>query len=140
MEKVVTEVESFPDWSDKTILIVDDVYNNCMLLEAFLGPTSATVIKVDNGLKAINEVKKNDHISFVLMDLRMPILDGYESTRRIKILKPWLPVIAISAHVTASESDICARAKCDAFLSKPFKISELILQMSRLFEKMKSYA
>lgn len=124
-----------PDWSDRTILIVDDVHTNLRLLEGFLIPTKARVIGVDNGLKAVNTVKKNDSINFVLMDVRMPVLDGYEATRRIKRIKPWLPVVAISAYPGSAESEKWKKAGCDAFLGKPLNSSELIRTMNTLFKK-----
>jgi len=92
------ETALHPDWSDKAILIVEDAYHNFLLLETILKPTKARVINVENGLKAVNTVKRNDSIDFVLMDLRLPVLDGFEATTRIKALKPWLPIIAVSAY------------------------------------------
>jgi CheY-like chemotaxis protein len=124
-----------PDWSEKTILIVDDVETNLLLLEGFLVPTQARVISVNNGLKAVNAVKKNGDIDFILMDVRMPVLDGYEATRRIKRIKPWLPVVAVSAYPGSAESDKWKDAGCDAFLGKPLNISELFDVISSLFEK-----
>ncbi|MFC2115753.1 response regulator [Bacteroidota bacterium] len=129
-----SDIASQPDWSGRTILVVDDVYNNRILLENFLLPTKARVVSVDNGLKAVNAVKKNTSIEFVLMDVRMPVLDGYEATRRIKRIKPWLPVVAISAYPGSAESEKWKRAGCDAFLGKPLNNSELIHVMTALFE------
>jgi CheY-like chemotaxis protein len=124
-----------PDWSGRTILIVDDVRTNLILLENFLIPTKARVISVDNGLKAVNAVKKGNSIDFVLMDVRMPVLDGYEATRRIKRIKPWLPVVAISAYPDSGESQKWKDAGCDAFLGKPLNSNDLIGQMTKLFGK-----
>ncbi len=129
------ESKLYPDWSRKTILVVDDVPTNLLLLEGFLKPVKARVISVDNGLKAVNAVKKDPSIDFVLMDVRMPVLDGYEATRRIKRIIPWLPVVAISAYPGSSESEKWQRAGCDAFLSKPLNSSELIQTMEALFKK-----
>lgn len=123
-----------PDWSGRTILVVDDVYINRLLLEDFLIPTKARVVSVDNGLKAVNAVKKDKSIEFVLMDVRMPVLDGYEATRRIKRIKPWLPVLAISAYPGSEESEKWKRAGCDEFLGKPLNINVLIRTMNALFE------
>ena len=127
--------QPYPDWSEKTILIVDDVRTNLILLETFLASTKAKVLSVDNGLKAVNAVKKNAGIDFVLMDVRMPVLDGYEATRRIKLNKPWLPVVAISAYPGSSESEKWKHAGCDAYLGKPLNFSELLKVMESLFEK-----
>jgi CheY-like chemotaxis protein len=126
---------SYPDWKRKTILVVDDVRTNLLLLEGFLIPTKARVISVNNGLKAVNAVKKDPSINFVLMDVRMPVLDGYEATRRIKRIKPWLPVVAISAYPGSAESEKWKQAGCDAFLGKPLNSSELIRTIEGLFKK-----
>ena len=123
-----------PDWSDRTILVVDDVRNNRLLLEGLLLPTNASIISVENGLKAVNAVKKNKFIEIVLMDVRMPVLDGYEATRRIKRINPWLPVVAISAYTGTAESEKWKLSGCDAFLGKPLNTNELILTMNDLFE------
>jgi len=125
---------STPDWKDKTVLIVDDVHTNLLLLENVLSPTRARVISVDNGLKAVNAVKKDKTIGIVLMDVRMPVLDGYEATRRIKRIVPWLPVVAISAYGSSSESQNWKKAGCNAFLSKPLNTSKLTQTMHTLFE------
>jgi CheY-like chemotaxis protein len=129
-----TQAHPYPDWKRKTILVVDDVRTNLLLLEGFLIPTRARVISVDNGLKAVNAVKKNPSINFVLMDVRMPVLDGYEATRRIKRIKPWLPVVAISAYPGSAETEKWKKAGCDAFLGKPLNAGELIRTMQRLFK------
>jgi CheY-like chemotaxis protein len=122
-----------PDWSDKTILIVEDVYNNYLLLETILKPTKANVINVENGLKAVNTVKRNDNIDFVLMDLRIPVLDGFEATSRIKAFKPWLPIIAVSAYNVGEEYARCMEAGCDAFIRKPLNPTLLMNTMKKLF-------
>ena len=136
-DKSLENTLSTTDWSDKTILIVDDVHTNLMLLENILSPTRARVISVDNGLKAVNAVKKEKSIDFVLMDVRMPVLDGYEATRRIKRIKPWLPVVAISAFGSSSESENWKMAGCDSYLSKPLNSFELTKTMRELMENVK---
>ena len=124
-----------PDWSGKTILIVEDVYNNYLLLETILKPTKARVINVENGLKAVNIVKRDAGIDFVLMDLRLPVLDGFEATSRIKAFKPWLPVIAVSAYNIGEEHARCMDAGCDAFIRKPLNTTLLMDTMKKLFRQ-----
>lgn len=129
------EALQHPDWSDKTILIVEDVYNNFLLLETILQPTKARVINVENGLKAVNTVKRNEGIDFVLMDLRLPVLDGFEATSRIKAFKPWLPIIAVSAYNMGEEYARCIEAGCDAFIRKPLNTTLLMDTMKKLFQQ-----
>ena len=124
-----------PDWSDKTVLVVEDIYNNYLLLETILGPTKVNLINVENGIKAVHTIMKNKEIDLVLMDLRLPVLDGYEASRRIKSFNPWLPIVAVSAYAMGEEIERCIKAGCNAFLSKPLNTSELLRTMADLFRK-----
>ena len=94
------ETVQHPDWSDKTILIVEDVYNN-----------------------------------FLLMDLSLPVLDGFEATSWIKAFKPWLPIIAVSAYKMDEEYASCLEAGCDAFIRKPLNTTLLMDTMKKLFHQ-----
>ena len=134
-ESATAETGKHPDWSDKTILIVEDVYNNFLLLETILQPTKARIINVENGLKAVNTVKRCDSIDFVLMDLRLPVLDGFEATSRIKAFKPWLPIIAVSAYNVGEEYARCIQAGCNAFIRKPLNTTLLMDTMKKLFQQ-----
>jgi CheY-like chemotaxis protein len=125
----------YPDWSEKTILIVEDLFDQFLLLETILKPTKARVLNVENGLKAVNTVKRNDHIDFVLMDLRLPVLDGFEATSRIKAFRPWIPVMAVSAYSIGEEFATCVQAGCDGFIRKPLNSTLLIDKMKRLFKQ-----
>jgi CheY-like chemotaxis protein len=125
--------DGHPDWSDKTILIVEDIYHNYLLLETILKPTKAKVINVENGLKAVNTVRRYGTIDFVLMDLRLPVLDGFEATRRIRVHKPWIPIVAVSAYNMGEEHVRSMEAGCDAFIRKPLNTTLLIETMKRLF-------
>jgi two-component system sensor histidine kinase EvgS len=127
------ETALHPDWSEKAILIVEDAYHNFLLLETILKHTKAGVINVENGLKAVNTVKRNDSIDFVLMYLRLPVPDRFEATRRIRALKPWLPIIAVSAYNVGEEHTRRIQAGCDAFIRKPLNNTLLIDKMKKLF-------
>ena len=133
------EMVQQPDWSDKTILIVEDIYNNFLLLETILQPTKARVINFENGLKAVNAVKRNEGIDFVLMDLRLPVLDGFDATSRIKAFKPWLPIIAVSAYNMGEVYARCIEAGCDAFIRKPLNTTLLMDTMKKLFQQYDKY-
>ena len=132
--KELSDTGAVPDWSEKTVLVVEDTYDNYVLLETVLRSTNLNLINVENGAKAVNFVRRNKNIDLVLMDLMLPVLDGYEASRRIKSHSPWLPIVAISAYAVGEEIDRCIRAGCDSFLCKPLNTSELIRTMSGLFE------
>jgi CheY-like chemotaxis protein len=132
----LSDSRTHPDWSGRTILVVEDVYNNYLLMETLLAPTGIRLINVENGMKAVNYIKKNQDVDLVLMDLRLPVLDGYEASRRIKAHCPWLPIVAVSAYAVGEEIDRCLKAGCDSFLGKPVNTSELIRTITALFQKM----
>jgi CheY-like chemotaxis protein len=88
-----------------------------------------------NQLQAVNTVKLNVYIDFVLMDLRLPVLDGFEATNRIKAFKPWLPVIAVSAYYIGEEHVRCMEAGCDGLIRKPLNITLLMDTLKKLFQR-----
>ncbi len=89
--------------SDKTILIVEDDNSNYMLLDKLLTLENANTIWAKNGEESIEIFKENKNIDLILMDLKMPVMDGYEATRQIKQLSKKLPIIALTAY-TESEN------------------------------------
>lgn len=118
---------------DKTILMVEDDLVNLRFLTAILMKTGAELLHAANGEDAVRLVGCNN-IDLVLMDMQLPVMDGYEATRRIKAISPDLPVIAQTAQVLTGDRDNCLSAGCDDYIPKPIdknllytKISSLIL-------------
>jgi signal transduction histidine kinase len=114
------------DWKGKTILIAEDENSNFELLKASIGRTKIKIIRAMNGDEAVELVKKNDHINLVLMDIRMPNLNGYDATRQIKMLKPKLPIISITAYAMTEDETKSLEAGCDMYISKPIRPSNLL--------------
>jgi CheY-like chemotaxis protein len=77
--------------------------SNFMLLEEMLSDSGITIIRAANGIEAVKLCKSNPSIDLVLMDIKMPEMDGYEATTRIKEFKPDLPIIAQTAYTTESD-------------------------------------
>lgn len=102
-----------------TILVVDDEPDNAALLETLLRREGALVEMAGNGKEAVQKVRNGRRFDMVLMDLKMPVMDGFEATRQIKEAFPDLPVIAQSAYVVPEEKRKAMEAGCDAFLTKP---------------------
>jgi len=107
-----------------TVLIVDDIKDNRELLENdFLG-TKIDVLMAQNGKEAIACVKERT-IDLILMDIRMPVMDGYEAAQKIKEYNPSLPIIALTASVMESESSENKKKYFDGYLRKPVLKREL---------------
>ncbi len=113
------------DWSEKVILIAEDVSTNYLLLKTALKKTGVSLIWAKNGQEALDECKKDQQIDLVLMDLRMPVMDGYEATKQIKQLHPDLPVIAQTSYAMDGDKEASVEAGCNDYLSKPFDLKDL---------------
>jgi CheY-like chemotaxis protein len=113
------------DWSRKTILVVDDDYTSRILIEEILDFTQVRIEYADDGLRAVN-ICKTSEIDLVLMDLRMPFMDGFIATKLIRKFLPNLPIIAVSACAFVTDREHCKEVGFNDYISKPFEINNLI--------------
>jgi PAS domain S-box-containing protein len=112
---------------NSVILIAEDDETNFFYLKAILKrETDTIIIHARNGREAIEFFKDNPDIILVLMDIKMPEIDGIEATRQIKILRREVPVIAITAYAMAGDEDRLLDAGCDGYLSKPISKEKLL--------------
>ena len=124
-----------PDWKDKTLLIAEDEESNVQFLRAVLRSTGANLLFAVNGLEAVEQCKIHPEISLVLMDIKMPRMDGLEATRIIKSFNSDLPVIAITAFAMSKERDYILKSGCDDYLPKPIKRDDLIANIQKYISK-----
>jgi len=114
-----------------TILIVEDDKACSDFLNILLDRLGIVSIRADNGEDAIRICKKNYDVDLVLMDLNMPIIDGYEATRRIKSFRPNLPIIAQTAYAIADDREKALEAGCDDYIPKPIRKEALIAKIKK---------
>jgi signal transduction histidine kinase/CheY-like chemotaxis protein len=105
--------------SKPVVLIAEDDESSRFYLEKLLSSGAVSVRSVLNGKEALEQCQVNSDISLVLMDLKMPVMDGFEATRLIRNFRKDLPVIAITAYANSSEKAMAMQAGCDDYLSKP---------------------
>ncbi|TRX36824.1 response regulator [Flavobacterium sp. ZT3R18] len=120
------------DFGLKTILIAEDDNINYLLLKRILELKSHTVLRARNGLEVVNISAENDTIDLIFMDIKMPILDGYEAFKKIKQFKPELPIVAQTAHSSTEDKERILKAGFSGYITKPLdkeKIYELINQV-----------
>ncbi len=115
------------NWAGKKILIAEDEDTSFEVLKASLARTHADLHRAINGEEAIKKCMEKE-FDIVLMDIRMPILDGIQATQQIKVFKPKLPIIAQTAFVLKNERDLCINAGCDDYIPKPIK-SYILLEI-----------
>ncbi len=122
------------DWGNKVILVVEDVDTNKIFFDAALRKTSATILWAKDGKEAIDMYNDNT-IDLILMDLQLPIMDGYTATKEIKKINPKVPIIAQTAHVMSGEREKCLEAGCDDYLAKPIRLQILMETLSKYLNK-----
>ncbi len=118
--------------TEHTILIAEDNAINFSLMESMLENLKFKLIWAKNGKEVIDLVKGNPKIDLVLMDIRMPILNGLEASKIIKKLRPNLPIIAQTAYAISGDKELALQAGCDNYISKP-------IQKTLLFDLIKKY-
>jgi two-component system cell cycle response regulator DivK len=113
-------------WTGKTILVVDDIYMNFLLLEAIMKKTNVRLIWAKNGLEAVKICHDHESIDLVLMDIEMPEMNGIEATREIKKIRKDIPIIVQTAYEDYYGEDEIMQAGCSQIITKPL-LSEYIL-------------
>jgi hypothetical protein len=108
------------------VLIVDDDEVGLMLLETILAKNGIKSISVFNGIEAVKAVEENPDLSLILMDIKMPVMNGIEATRHIRKINPTIPILAQTAHALPGEKAMIIDAGCNDYISKPIRQNELL--------------
>ena len=125
------QLDSFVvDWSDKVILVAEDELVNYRFFEEIFESTKVNLIWAVNGQEAIDHCVANESIDLVLMDMKMPVLNGYDATRKIKEIKPGLPIIAQTAYALIGDETKARNAGCDDYIHKPIDTDELMKKIA----------
>lgn len=111
----------------RQVLLVEDVAINQQIAKAFLRKAGVEVVLANDGQEAVDWVKKK-HFDIVLMDLQMPVMDGFEATRQIRQLPQGqhLPIIAMTAAAMQHDREACIKADIDDHLPKPLNSQRLL--------------
>ena len=125
-DETIKQIHPSESMSGFTVLIAEDEDNNFQFFNEALSNHNIKVIRARNGIEAVNICCSNPLINLVLMDLKMPVLDGYEASKQIKILKPLMPIIAQTAHALTIDRERVKKEGFVGYISKPIKIEELL--------------
>ena len=115
----------------RKILLVDDDLRNTFALSKILHKHGLEVVLADNGKMALEKLDKEKGIELVIMDIMMPVMDGYEATRKIRQLKGFeqLPILAVTAKAMPEDRAKCIKAGASDYLGKPIDIDRLLSMM-----------
>jgi len=122
------------DWSDKEILIAEDVESNYFYVKELLASTNVKILRARDGAEAVDLFKKTPDLDLVIMDILMPGMDGYEATTIIRKISPDIPVIAQSAFTFEGEMQNGLYAGCfNDYIMKPYTRKVLLAVMKKYF-------
>lgn len=118
----------------KTILVAEDEFNNFLLVNELLTTLKMKVIHAENGLEAVNICATGSSPDLVLMDIKMPVMDGIEATKKIKELYPGLPVVALTAYALEVDIRRIFESGCDDYLEKPINTRLVVEKLSKFLK------
>ncbi len=111
--------------SKPNILIAEDEALNVLYLKRVFRNKDFELHFAANGQEALQIAENNPEINLVFMDIKMPVMDGLEATRRIKAIRPDLPVVAVTAYAASEDRQACFEAGCNEYVAKPFTPEDL---------------
>jgi two-component system, cell cycle response regulator DivK len=121
---------------NKTILVVEDQEDNRQILRDLLASSGFLMIEAHDGQQAL-AMARSQRPDLILMDIQLPVVDGYEATRSIKRdpeLKH-IPVIAVTSYALSGDEERAREAGCDAYVAKPYSTRHLLAKIGQFFEK-----
>jgi CheY-like chemotaxis protein len=124
---------------DARILLAEDGPDNQRLLRQILTKAGASVAIVEDGRAAVREAlaaaATDEPFDLILMDMQMPILDGYHAVRQLRAKGYGAPIVALTAHAMTGDRDLCLKAGCDEYLTKPIRRAELLATLQSILER-----
>jgi signal transduction histidine kinase len=131
---VIPEFSEDINLEGKKIIIAEDEYTNFILLKELLEPANAVIEWVKNGQEAIDAIKTNEIYDLILMDLKMPVKNGYEAYSEIRQINQTIPIVAQTAYAMSGEKEVILQYGFDGYLSKPLNRNELLFLLANLFK------
>jgi two-component system cell cycle response regulator DivK len=122
-----------PNWQGKAILVVEDEDHNYAYIHEILKRTHATILRAETGSKAVEWAQK-ESIDLVLMDIKLPEMDGLMATLEIRKILPDIPIIAQTAFAMEKERQACFQAGCDDYIAKPFEPVKLLERVKQFLD------
>ena len=119
-------------FDDVRVLAVDDGEANLRLLTLILEKAGCQVVQARNGQQAIDTVASRDRFDAILMDMQMPVMDGYTAARKLRSLGVTSPIIALTANAMRGDEEKCFEAGCSDFMTKPVDMDRLLSLLAEL--------
>lgn len=121
------------DWHERVILLVEDEPECQLFFKSVFRASRVKLRCVFSGEKAISEVSKNSFIDLILMDIKLPGVDGIEASRIIKSIRPEIPIIIQTAYALGDERRRALAAGCLDYVTKPVSVDVLFDKIDHIF-------
>ncbi len=129
---IATKILSSQNLKKSTILVAEDDDASLLFLQEVLLESETNTLHARNGEEAVQMIDTHPEISLVLMDIKMPLMNGFDATRKIKQMKPNLPVIAQTAFASPLDRQRSIEAGCDDYISKPIN-KDILLEIIKMY-------
>lgn len=126
--------ENIDSEKEPVILIVEDELINMLFVKRLLGKYKCKMIEATNGKEALAKVKKCPQIDIILMDIRMPGMDGFQAIELIRDVNPSLKIAAVTAYGSAKDREACLASGCVEYIAKPFNSKDLLSMLRRVIQ------
>ena len=119
------------NWLGKTLLLAEDDNDNFLFLEELLRETNITILHAKDGKEALSIALDSKDIDLILMDIKMPFINGYEVARQIRLANINIPIIAQTAYAMEEDRQRALTTSCNDYISKPIDVNKLLFLMSK---------
>lgn len=116
------------------MLVAEDDDTSVMLLQRMLEPLSSKLFWADNGTDAVEILRAHPEINLILMDMRMPVMGGYEATKQIRSFNKDVIIIAQTAHAMTGDRDKALEAGCNDYITKPISREKLKTLIGKYYD------
>jgi len=118
-----------------TIMIAEDDDISYLYLETILKPNNINLLRAKNGKESVQFLKENPNISLILMDIKMPIMNGLEATKEIRKFNSTIPIIAQTAYAMNEDKEKLIQIGCNDIITKPINNIELIKLIKNMLKE-----
>ncbi|HEX2935202.1 MAG TPA: response regulator [Bacteroidales bacterium] len=121
-------------WDKYTVLIAEDEDVNFFLLSEYLEPTGIKVLRAKNGAEVL-EIVSHEEPHVILMDIKMPVMNGYEATHKLREINPNIPVLAQTAYTMSEDFERLKATKFQEILAKPINEQDLLFTLRKYIKE-----
>jgi CheY-like chemotaxis protein len=129
--RIIFTDESSQILKNLTVLIAEDETNSEFYLTEILKPLCRKIHHAATGTEAVETYRKNPDIDLILMDIKMPLMNGYEATRLIRTFNKDVIIIAQTAYALSGDREKALAAGCNDYIAKPIKVNELRMLLAK---------